>query len=76
MWRVPVAVQALGAATSTQVIVSGSGATPTTLTGCGPALLNVGQTGYFRSRYAPEVLRGTRRSASRRSAHPDQLWAY
>jgi aminopeptidase N len=55
VWRVPVAVQALGSATGAHVIVSGSAATPATLSGCGPALLNVGQTGYFRSRYAPET---------------------
>jgi aminopeptidase N len=72
VWRVPVAVQALGAATSTQVIVSGSGATPMTLTGCGPALLNVGQTGYFRSRYAPEVFAGLVERFSQIAA-PDQL---
>ena len=72
LWRVPVAVQALGGATSTQVIVSGSSATPTTLSGCGPALLNVGQTGYFRSRYAPAVFAGLVERFSQISA-PDQL---
>ena len=72
VWRVPVAVQALGAARSTQLIVSGSGATPATLTGCGPALLNVGQTGYFRSRYAPEVFAGLVERFSQIGA-PDQL---
>jgi aminopeptidase N len=72
VWRVPVAVQALGAATSTQLIVSGSGATPTTLAGCGPALLNVGQTGYFRSRYAPALFAGLVERFSQIGA-PDQL---
>jgi aminopeptidase N len=58
VWRVPVAVEALGGAAGAQVIVSGGAATPITLTGCGPTLLNVGQTAYFRSRYAPEAFAG------------------
>jgi aminopeptidase N len=58
VWRVPVAVQAVGSAAGTHVIVSGSAAKPAALAGCGPALLNVGQTGYFRSRYAPEGFAG------------------
>jgi aminopeptidase N len=72
VWHVPVALQALGAATSSHVIVAGPGATPTTLTGCGPALLNVGQTGYFRSRYAPETFAGLVERFSQIPA-PDQL---
>jgi aminopeptidase N len=55
IWRVPVAVKALGSAAATNVIVSGTAATRTTLPGCGPALLNVGQSGYFRSHYASEA---------------------
>jgi aminopeptidase N len=59
VWHVPVAVQALGSATGTQLIVSGgAAATPATLEGCGPALLNVGQAGYFRSRYTPQAFAG------------------
>jgi aminopeptidase N len=58
-WHVPVAVQALGSAAATHVVVAGdAAATPTTLAGCGPALINVGQTGYFRSRYAPQAFTG------------------
>jgi aminopeptidase N len=53
IWHVPVAVQALGSAAATRVTVSGPTATRAALSGCGPALLNVGQSGYFRSRYAP-----------------------
>jgi aminopeptidase N len=59
VWHVPVAVQSLGSATGIHVIVSGAAAaTGTTLAGCGPALLNVGQTGYFRSRYTPPAFAG------------------
>jgi aminopeptidase N len=54
-WRVPVAVQALGSTTAAHVIVSGPTPMSVTLPRCGPALLNVGQSGYFRSRYAPEA---------------------
>jgi aminopeptidase N len=71
VWHVPVALQALGGATS-HVIVAGTGATPTTLAGCGPALLNVGQTGYFRSRYSPEAFAGLVERFSQIAA-PDQL---
>jgi aminopeptidase N len=53
IWRVPVAIRALDGAAATHVLVSGTAEVPTTLSGCGPALLNVGQAGYFRSRYAP-----------------------
>ena len=58
VWHVPVAVRALGSTVGTQLIVSGSAAAPITLAGCGPALLNVGQTGYFRSHYTPEAFAG------------------
>ena len=72
VWRVPVAVQTLGSAAGTHVIVSGRTAEPTTLAGCGPALLNVGQTGYFRSRYAPEAFAGLAERFSELAAE-DQL---
>jgi aminopeptidase N len=52
-WHVPVALQVLGNASVTNLIVSGSAPNRVTLPGCGPALLNVGQSGYFRSHYEP-----------------------
>ncbi|HSY08621.1 MAG TPA: M1 family aminopeptidase [Steroidobacteraceae bacterium] len=55
IWHVPVALQALGSTAVSHVIVAGPTVTRTALAGCGPALLNVGQSGYFRSRYAPEA---------------------
>ena len=55
VWHVPVAVQVLGDASVANLIVSGSAANRVTFAGCGPALLNVGQSGYFRSHYAPET---------------------
>jgi aminopeptidase N len=54
VWHVPVAVQALGAAEATHLIVAGEATTAVTLAPCAPALLNAGQTAYFRSRYASE----------------------
>jgi aminopeptidase N len=52
-WRVPVRASAGGAVT--QVITQGR-TTPLTVEGCGPLLLNPGQTGYYRTLYeAPQA---------------------
>ena len=51
-WRVPVIAQTLGGAT-VRTIVSG-GKTRITLPGCGPVLVNAGQSGYYRTLYAPQ----------------------
>jgi aminopeptidase N len=55
LWHVPVAVAGLGAPASTTVIF-GSAPTAVQLVGCAPAVINVGQTAYFRSRYTPAAL--------------------
>jgi len=49
-WHVPVRASAGGAVT--QVITQGR-STPLSVEGCGPLLINAGQTGYFRTLYAP-----------------------
>jgi len=49
-WHVPVRASAGGAAT--QVITQGR-STPMTVEGCGPLLINAGQTGYYRTLYTP-----------------------
>jgi aminopeptidase N len=49
-WHVPVRASAGGAVT--QVITQGR-QTPLTVDGCGPLLINAGQTGYYRTLYAP-----------------------
>jgi aminopeptidase N len=49
-WHVPVRASAGGAVT--QVITQG-GVTPLTVDGCGPLLINAGQTGYYRTLYTP-----------------------
>jgi aminopeptidase N len=54
-WRVPVALQALGGADVTHVLVSGGAGTAATLATCAPVLLNAGQRAYFRSQYTPDA---------------------
>jgi aminopeptidase N len=50
-WRVPVTAKLLGAsATSRQVVTGKAGMT---VNGCGPIVVNAGQSGYYRTLYAP-----------------------
>jgi aminopeptidase N len=51
-WHVPVTAQIVGGATS-QVLVANGKAT-LHLQGCGPVMINAGQTGYYRTLYAPQ----------------------
>jgi aminopeptidase N len=52
-WRVPVTVKSLGAkATPVRHVVSGGKAT-LTVPGCDPVVVNAGQSGYYRTLYAP-----------------------
>jgi aminopeptidase N len=55
LWHVPVALAAIGDPSSTTLIF---GTPPTALqvAGCAPVVINVGQTAYFRTRYAPAGL--------------------
>jgi aminopeptidase N len=53
-WRVPVIASTLGKE-EVRTLVSG-GAASMTLPGCGPVLLNSGQTGYYRTLYSPALL--------------------
>ncbi|MEO8926121.1 MAG: M1 family metallopeptidase, partial [Caulobacteraceae bacterium] len=55
VWRVPVIAATLGAAPA-KAVVSGERPTPIALAGCGPVVLNAGQTAYFRSRYSTDGL--------------------
>jgi aminopeptidase N len=52
-WRVPVITQTAGNAT-VRTVVSGGKAT-LTLPGCGAVLVNAGQSGYYRTLYAPKA---------------------
>jgi aminopeptidase N len=52
-WRVPVSVKSLGAkAAPVRHLVTGGKAT-VTVPGCDPVVVNAGQTGYYRTLYAP-----------------------
>ena len=50
-WRVPVIVKPLGAAATVRTLVSGDSAT-VTVPGCGPVIVNAGQSGYYRTLYS------------------------
>jgi aminopeptidase N len=51
-WRVPVLAQLLGNGKQGRAIVTGKGAVM--LAGCGPVVVNAGQSGYYRTLYAPK----------------------
>ncbi|SKB70913.1 M1 family metallopeptidase [Luteibacter sp. 22Crub2.1] len=51
LWHVPVIAKTVGGAPSTTLLENGSGSV--TVAGCGPVLVNAGQTAYFRTLYAP-----------------------
>ncbi|MFC5740882.1 M1 family metallopeptidase [Dyella tabacisoli] len=51
-WRVPVIAQAVGATSPVSTLVSGGHAT-LDVPGCGPVIVNAGQSGYYRTLYAP-----------------------
>ncbi len=52
-WRVPVIAATVG---GSEVRTLVSGAASATLAGCGPVLVNSGQSGYYRTLYAPALL--------------------
>jgi len=51
-WRVPVTLQAAGSPDAVRTLVAG-GKASVTVPGCGAVLVNAGQSGYFRTLYAP-----------------------
>jgi aminopeptidase N len=53
-WRVPVIATTIGGGEARTVVTGGSGIV--TVPGCGAALLNAGQSGYYRTLYAPALL--------------------
>ncbi|MBV8665447.1 MAG: M1 family metallopeptidase [Burkholderiaceae bacterium] len=52
-WQVPVIAQTLGSSEQARTVVTG-GKTVLSVPGCGPLLVNVGQSGYYRTVYAPK----------------------
>lgn len=54
-WPVPVIARTLGGGADARTVVSGGTAT-LKVPGCGPAIINAGQTGYYRTLYAPAAM--------------------
>ena len=52
-WRVPVTLQVAGAHRQVRAVVSG-GSASVSVPGCGPVIVNAGQSGYYRTLYAPK----------------------
>jgi len=70
-WRTPVVVRTLGAEDAGRGVITG-GSGRITAPGCGPVVVNAGQTGYFRTSYGrPEFVR--LRSEFTRLPDADQL---
>ncbi len=56
-WRIPVRLRSLSTGATRELLLGKDGAPVTTLIdGCGPVIVNAGQSGYFRVRYAPPDL--------------------
>ncbi len=55
-WRVPVTVQALGGGQAKTLVTGGKGSV--TVQGCGPVVVNTGQSGYYRVQYGAERFAG------------------
>jgi aminopeptidase N len=53
-WRVPVIAQGLGSTVQVRTLVAG-GKASLTVPGCAPVLVNAGQSGYYRTLYAPKA---------------------
>ncbi|HEX2763541.1 MAG TPA: M1 family metallopeptidase [Allosphingosinicella sp.] len=53
-WRVPVIAATVGGAETRTLVAGGSGSL--TVPGCNPLVVNSGQTGYYRTLYAPALL--------------------
>jgi aminopeptidase N len=70
-WRVPVIAQTVGNATA-RTVISGGKAT-LTLPGCGAVLVNAGQSGYYRTLYAPQAFAALADSFA--SCRPSTNWA-
>jgi aminopeptidase N len=52
-WNVPVIAQTIGGAPASTIIAGGKGTLK--VPGCGPLLINAGQSGYYRTLYTPEM---------------------
>jgi aminopeptidase N len=59
-WRTPVTVKAVGGGEAKTLVVGGKGSV--TVQGCGPVIVNAGQSGYFRTLYGPARFAGVAQS--------------
>jgi aminopeptidase N len=59
-WNVPVIAQTIGGAPANAIITDGKGVM--TVPGCGPLLLNAGQTGYYRTLYTADMAKSLKNS--------------
>jgi aminopeptidase N len=55
-WRTPVTVKAVGGGEAKTLVVGGKGSV--SVEGCGPVVVNAGQSGYFRTLYGPTLFSG------------------
>lgn len=70
IWRTPVTVKAVDGGEAKTLVTGGKG--QVTVDGCGPVVVNAGQSGYFRVQYGPERFAGVARSFAKLPAI-DQL---
>ncbi|MEY2855137.1 MAG: hypothetical protein RL030_2269 [Pseudomonadota bacterium] len=59
-WRVPVIVSSLDGTQSVRTLVTG-GRANVEIEGCGPVIVNAGQSGYYRTLYSPQLFAGITR---------------
>jgi len=69
-WRVPVTVRSVDGSVAKTLVTGGKGSV--TVAGCGPVIVNAGQSGYFRTVYGPTRFSGVVQSFARLPAI-DQL---
>jgi aminopeptidase N len=62
-WRVPVMAAALSGPAARTVVAGGAGSLA--VAGCGPVVVNSGQTGYYRTLYTADMLRNLTRNYAR-----------
>jgi aminopeptidase N len=70
-WRVPVSAQVVGSSTVAKTLVEG-GRGALSVDGCGPVIVNAGQSGYYRTLYTPKAFAGVSASFAKLPAI-DQL---
>ena len=61
-WRVPVIAQAVGGEPVRTIVEGGAGTLD--VPGCGPVVVNAGQSGYYRTLYSPAAVRRDHATAS------------